>query len=42
MIYYAVQPMPGMVVVKQGLFDGILMVLLGSIVALLYRQRGQA
>lgn len=42
MIYYVVQPMPGIVVVKQMLFDGILMVILGSIVALLYRQRAQA
>jgi hypothetical protein len=34
-----VQPMPGMVVVKQVLFDGILTVILGSIVAALYRQQ---
>lgn len=39
MIYYVVQPMPGMVVVKQVLFDGILTVILGSIVAALYRQQ---
>jgi len=37
MIYYVVQPMPGMVVVKQIVFDGILTVILGSIVAALYR-----
>jgi hypothetical protein len=36
-IYYVVQPMPGNVVVKQILFDGILMLLLGTIVAWLYR-----
>ena len=38
MIYYVVQPMPGMVVIKQMLFDGVLLVILGSIVAALYRQ----
>ncbi len=38
MIYYVVQPMPGMVVVKQMLFDGILLIILGLIVAALYRQ----
>jgi hypothetical protein len=38
MIYYVVQPMPGMVVLKQIVFDGILMVILGSIVAALYRE----
>lgn len=37
MIYYVVQPMPGALVIKQMLFDGILMVILGAIVALLYR-----
>jgi len=42
MIYYVVQPMPGMVVVKQMLFDGILMVILGTIAAALYRQPTQA
>lgn len=31
MIYYVVQPMPGMHVVKQIIFDGILMVLLGVV-----------
>jgi len=36
-IYYVVQPMPGGVVVKQIVFDGILMVILGMIVAWLYR-----
>ena len=42
MIYYVVEPMPGMVVVKQMIYDGILMMILGSIVALLYRQPGHA
>ena len=37
MIYYAVQPMPGMHVVKQTVFDGILMLILGAAVAFLYR-----
>lgn len=42
LIYYAVQPMPGMVVVKQIVFDGILVVILGAIVAALYRESGPA
>ena len=37
MIYFVVQPMPGEVVIKQILFDGVLMVILGTIVAWLYR-----
>jgi|SRR5712671_2880156 len=37
LIYYAVQPMPGAMVVKQILFDGLVTVLLGVIVALLSR-----
>jgi hypothetical protein len=32
-----VQPMPGDVVVKQILYEGVLMVILGTIVAWLYR-----
>jgi len=36
-VYYVVQPMPGNVVVKQILFDGILMLILGTIAAWLYR-----
>lgn len=36
-IYYVVQPMPGMHVVKQIVFDGILMLILGIVVAFLYR-----
>ena len=39
-IYFVVQPMPGDVVIKQIIFDGILMVILGTIVAWLYRDRG--
>ena len=37
MIYYVVQPMPGIVVVKQILFDGVLLLVLGTVVAFLYR-----
>ena len=36
-IYYVVQPMPGMTVVKQIVFDGILMLILGVVVAFMYR-----
>ena len=39
LIYYVVQPMPGAVVAKQILFDGILDILLGLAVAFLYRPR---
>ena len=38
MIYYVVQPMPGSLVVRQILFDGILMVLLGMLAAFLHRR----
>jgi hypothetical protein len=37
MIYFVVQPMPGDVVIKQIVFDGVLTVILGVIVAWLYR-----
>ena len=37
MIYFVVQPMPGELVIKQIVYDGVLMVLLGTIVAWLYR-----
>ena len=37
LIYYVVQPMPGAVVAKQIVFDGILMLILGVITAFLYR-----
>jgi hypothetical protein len=36
-IYHVVQPMPGSIVVKQIVFDGILLVALGVLVAFLYR-----
>lgn len=38
MIYYVVQPMPGMTVVKQMVFAGILMLVLGVVAAFMYRQ----
>ena len=38
MIYYVVQPMPGLLVVKQIVFDGILIVILGLVAALVYRE----
>ena len=37
LIYYVVQPMPGMHVAKQIVFDGTLMLVLGALVAFLYR-----
>lgn len=40
-IYYAVQPIPGMHVVKQIVFDGILLLILGIVVAFMYREQGQ-
>jgi hypothetical protein len=36
-IYHVVQPMPGQIAVKQIVFDGILIVALGVLVAFLYR-----
>ncbi len=38
LIYYVVQPTPGALVVKQIVFSGILVVLLGIVAAYLYRQ----
>ena len=40
LIYFVVQPMPAEVVIKQILFEGVLMVILGTIVAWLYRDAG--
>jgi len=40
-IYYVVQPMPGLHVVKQIIFGGILVMILAAIVAFLYRQPAQ-
>jgi hypothetical protein len=41
-IYYAVQPMPGTVVIKQIVFDSIVLLALGAVVAFLYRGRKRA
>ena len=40
LIYFAVQPLPGALVVKQIVFDGILVVVLGMVVAFFYKQPG--
>jgi hypothetical protein len=42
MIYYVVQPMPAVMVAKQIVFDGILLLILGVIVAFLYRSQERA
>lgn len=42
LIYFVIQPMPGAVVAKQIVFDGILIVLLGAVVAFLYRNQAKA
>jgi hypothetical protein len=42
MIYFVVQPMPGDVVIKQIVYDSVLMVILGMIVAWLYRDTAAA
>lgn len=42
LIYFVIQPMPWNVVVKQIVFDSILMLILGVIVAALYRQTPKA
>jgi len=36
-IYYVVQPMPGMHVLKQIVFDGILLLILGGVAAFMLR-----
>jgi hypothetical protein len=41
-IYYAVQPLPGATVVKQIVFDGSLMVILGVVAAFMYRSPARA
>jgi hypothetical protein len=42
LIYFVVQPMPGGVVIKQIIFDSVLTVILGMIVAWLYRDKSAA
>jgi hypothetical protein len=41
-VYFVVQPMPAGVVIKQIVFDGILMLILGMVVAWLYRDKAVA
>jgi hypothetical protein len=41
-IYYVVQPMPGMTVVKQIIFDGTLTLILGVVAAFMYRSPARA
>ncbi len=41
-IYYCVQPLPGMLVVKQIVFDGVLLLLLGAVAAFVYRNDKRA
>ena len=41
MIYYVVQPMPGIHVVKQIVFAGILVTILGATVSFVYRKAGK-
>jgi hypothetical protein len=41
LIYYVVQPMPGATVCKQIVFDGILVLLLGAVVAFMHRSPTQ-
>jgi hypothetical protein len=41
-IYYVVQPMPDALVLKQIVFDGILVLILGAITAFCYRQPTRA
>ena len=36
-IYYVVQPMPGMHVIKQIVFDGVLMLVVAAVAAFMYR-----
>jgi magnesium-transporting ATPase (P-type) len=42
MIYYAVQPTPGMIVIKQSVFDTVLIVILGIVVAFLNKPKATA
>ena len=41
LIYYAVQPTPQALMIKQVVFDGILILVLGAIVAFMYRNAGR-
>lgn len=41
-IYYCVQPMPGILAVKQIVFDGVLLLVLGAVAVFLYRNDKRA
>jgi len=41
-IYYVVQPMPGASVIKQMLFESVLLLVLGAVAAFLYRNEKRA
>ena len=41
-IYYVVQPMPGAVAIRQMIYDGILIVVLGAVTAFVYRGKAAA
>lgn len=41
-IYYVVQPLPGIMVIKQIVFDGVLLLVLGVLVGFLYRGQERA
>lgn len=38
-IYYCVQPLPGMLVLRQSVYDTIVLLILGAVVAYLYRDK---
>lgn len=40
MIYYVVQPMPGATVIKQAIFDGGLVIVLGAVAAFMLKENG--
>lgn len=42
LIYFVVQPMPAALVARQIVFDGVLLLVLGALVAFLYRSRQHA
>ena len=42
LIYYCVQPVPEMLVIRQIAYDLILMLVVGAVVAFLYRGQGRA
>ncbi len=42
LIYYVVQPIPGATVVKQMVFDSIVLLILGAVVAFIYKEPAKA